>query len=472
MKTYTYLDLFSGPGGLCTGFKNANFKPLIAVEFEDNTVETYAANHNAEILKIEELLENKGKLEKVLADDDRTCLIHGDIRQVTNEIILEILLKKFNTNKVDVVAGGPPCESFSLAGDRKEDDERNDLFSNMLRIAHCVESKFLFFENVIGLLSKKRNGKKGGQFEYIIKKFEEEHEKTGNRYILASKDPQKVKLLAADYGVPQKRERIFLVGCNSKYGDNPFNYPKKTHDIDENIKSLFDYEQKNDSKERLEYVTVEEAFYDLPPIFSGEGDDQIDYKKIDYRKMFEEGQISKSHYEYLKFIRGDEGYIPEHIDYNKEKITFHKAVNHRKRIQARFSFIKQGEGLKNAGERLISEGREMIRNKWFPKKLYNARNRRLKSNEPSFTVTSHCLDEMVHPTFHRQITPREAARLQTFPDWYIFKGSYVEFHGNDAQDKYEQIGDAIPVLLVKALAGDLYQALEKLGKTTKKEIVI
>ena len=111
----------------------------------------------------------------------------------------------------------------------------------------------------------------------------------------------------------------------------------------------------------------------------------------------------------------------------------------------RLGYIKQGEGMKKAAERLINEGKEEIVSMYFPKKLYAARNRRLKENEPSFTVTSHCLDEMVHPTSDRGLTPRETARLQSFPDWYVFEGDYVKFHSDPLQDKYEQCGDAIPV---------------------------
>ena len=229
LKEYTYIDLFAGPGGLCTGFRSAGLKPLIAVEISANTVLTYSASHDAEIYELEVLKLNIGKLELVLQNTDKTCLIHGDINEVSNDLILEILLKKFNVSQVDIVAGGPPCESFSMAGKRLEEDDRNDLFSNLLRIAHAVESKFVFFENVPGLLTKKRGGKEGGQFKHILQKFGEKSEVSGNYYILASDKVEIVKCLAADYGVPQKRERVFLVGCNSKFSCNPFKYPEKTH---------------------------------------------------------------------------------------------------------------------------------------------------------------------------------------------------------------------------------------------------
>ena len=90
----------------------------------------------------------------------KTCLIHGDINLVSNELILEILAKKFGEDTVDVVTGGAPCESFSMAGKRLEDDDRNDLFSNILRIAHAVDAKFVLFENVPGLLTKRGKEKR------------------------------------------------------------------------------------------------------------------------------------------------------------------------------------------------------------------------------------------------------------------------------------------------------------------------
>jgi DNA (cytosine-5)-methyltransferase 1 len=445
LKEFSYIDLFSGPGGLCTGFKSAGLMPLIAVELSDNTVLTYSSSHDAEVYELETLLQNIGNLESILENTTKTCLIHGDINEVSNELIKEILKKKFNRDSVDVVAGGPPCESFSMAGKRLEVDDRNDLFSNLLRIGHTANSKFVFFENVPGLLTKKRDGDSEGQFSHIIKQFGERSEDSGNHYILASDKVEIVKCLAADYGVPQKRERIFLVGCNSKYGYNPFEYPEKTHGIGR----------------KYQHVTVGEALAYLPVIDSGQGDDLLEYK-CNYIDDYKNSNISESMFEFMKFIHGDGYYLPDHLQYKSEKVTSHKAVNHRANMLERFNYIEQGEGMKKAAERLISEGREEIVKSVFPNKLYAARNRRLKSDEPCFTVTSHCLDEMIHPTLNRQLTPREVARLQSFPDWYIIEGPYVKFHSDPEQDKYEQIGDAIPVLLTKALGESLHKALIKL----------
>lgn len=445
MKRYTYIDLFSGPGGLCTGFISEGFIPRIAVEWSDTTVVTYAKSHDAEIYELKNLLSNLGHLEDVLCETDKTCLIHGDINLVSNELILEILKKKFGEDTVDVVTGGAPCESFSMAGKRLENDERNDLFSNILRIAHAVDSKFVLFENVPGLLTKKRDGQKGGQIEYVFSEFERPDEKTGVFYRLASKDINVFKCLAADYGTPQKRERIFIVGCNSKYAENTFVYPEKTHG----------------PGRKYDYVTVEDAFRYLPVVHSGEGADEMPYEPS-YEQDYKEGKISEAAYNYYQFIFDDSH--SGNTAYKPNVVTFHKALNHNKKMVKRLANIKQGEGMQSAVDRLIAEGKEDLVKEVFPRKIYSSRNRRLKSDEPSFTVTSHCLDEMIHPIYDRQPTPREVARLQAFPDWYYINGPYVKFHSDPEQDKYEQIGDAIPVLMAKALAKSMKEALIRLGK--------
>lgn len=443
MKQYTYIDLFSGPGGLCTGFISEGFVPRIAVEWSDTTVITYAKSHDAEIYELDVLKENLGNLEKILKKTYKTCLIHGDINQVSDEMIKEILEKKFGEKTVDVVTGGAPCESFSMAGKRLENDDRNDLFSNILRIAHAVESKFVLFENVPGLLTKKRDGKKGGQIDYVFNEFERVNEKTDTCYKLASKDVNVFKCMAADYGTPQKRERIFIVGQNSKYSGNTFVYPEKTHG----------------PNRKYDYITVEDAFRYLPEIHSGQGEETMPYSPA-YEEDYRNGVISEAAYEYYRFIFDDSH--SGNKNYKEDIVTFHKALNHSKKMVARLHEIKQGEGMQSATQRLIDEGRENIVKDYFPNKIYSSRNRRLKSKEPSFTVTSHCLDEMIHPLYDRQPTPREVARLQAFPDWYVINGPYVKFHSDPEQDKYEQLGDAIPVLMAKALAVSMRKALDNL----------
>ena len=232
------------------------------------------------------------------------------------------------------------------------------------------------------------------------------------------------------------------MGCNSKY-ENTFAYPEKTHG----------------PGRKYDYVTVDDAFRYLPVIHSGEGAEEMAYTPS-YEEDYKKRLISEAAYNYYQFIFDDShSGNPNH---KNDIVTFHKALNHNKKMVERLKNIKQGEGMQSAVDRLVAEGKEDLVKEVFPRKIYSSRNRRLKSNEPSFTVTSHCLDEMIHPYYDRQPTPREVARLQAFPDWYYFSGPYVKFHSDPEQDKYEQIGDAIPVLMAKALAKSMREALDKI----------
>lgn len=134
-------------------------------------------------------------------------------------------------------------------------------------------------------------------------------------------------------------------------------------------------------------------------------------------------------------------------------LTYHMPMRHRACTLERFALLKQGESLKNLFERYVGAEREKLQERRvLPKKMFIKRNYRLKSNAPSPTVTSHCLDEFVHPKYDRALTVRECARLQSFPDAYNFAGGpYLVPHiDREVQDKYEQIGDAVPPLLAYA----------------------
>ena len=436
---YTSIDLFSGPGGLCTGFRWAGIKALIAVEWSYWTVQTYAKSHNADIFELEKYLD--GTMEnakKFFEPNNNTLLIYGDINKVEVELINKILNERFNVSSVDIVTGGAPCESFSMAGDRKEKDDRNILYKNVLRIARGVSSKMFLFENVKGLFSKKLDGKVGGMYNHICEEFQSDIENQPS-YILASEEKEKVLLKAIDYGVPQARERIFLVGIK-KGIDAIFSYPNKTHG----------------PGQQYDYVTVRDSLMDLPQIKMGEVTDKYNFD-ID---SLSEGKRK----DFLKLMHGIDIGMPYDIKYNTNTISSHKAPGHTDRMISRIKSIQPGEGMKRAYERLLSEGKQQFADSVFPKKLYAARNRRLLLDAPSFTVTSHCLDEMLHPVLNRALTPREVARLQTFPDWYQFEGPYVKFHSDPEQDRYEQIGDAIPPLLGYVLGKEVVYTLDSIKK--------
>lgn len=454
-KVYYSIDLFSGPGGICTGFKWASIQPLIAVEISDWTVETYRISHNADVLHLESYLENPANFEHLFKKsvEMKTLLIHGDVTKVTNELIKSILMRRFEIEHIDIVTGGAPCESFSMAGSRSEEDERNTLFLNVIRIARLTNSKMFLFENVKGLFSKKSNSQTGKMYEDICDEFESVNHPSGVSYSLASRDKKTVLLNALNYGVPQARERIILVGVNNEHNSS-FQYPIKTHGPDK----------------EYDYVTVGEALSALPTIKSGEG---AEIQPSSFNNFLT--TISSAGMNFLSIMQGqvEEHETLPHSKFDNSIVTFHKAVNHSKKMLGRMKLIESGEGMVKAARRLNDEGKEELVKTFFPNKLYAARNRRLELDKPSFTVTSHCLDEMIHPTEDRGITPREAARLQSFPDWYYIAGPYVKFHSDPEQDKYEQIGDAIPPLLAYALGMEVRNTLTKIETMLPKgEVVI
>ena len=442
---YTSIDLFSGPGGLCTGLKAVGVLPLIAVEMSVNTVETYRKTHNADVLVLEEWLENKENVSHLFTPSDRTVIIQGDVTKVSNTLIDNLLKSRYGVTTVDIVTGGAPCESFSMAGTRREEDERNNLFLNLERIAKHVDAKLLLFENVKGLFSKPLNGEKGGMYTLICDELEKPNNE-GVSFNLTSRDKADVLLNAKDYGVPQSRERIILLGVNAKY-KNRCKYPIKTHG----------------PNRMYPYVTVKDALEGLPPVTIRE--EYVDYQ-IDKVKLFERNDLEDSTRIYLEFMLGNRFEKPLHLN---ETLTSHKGPGHREKMLERFSHIKTGEGTRKAKIRLLSEGKHEIVDTYFPKSFYNSSHKRLDVNEPSHTVTGHCLDDMLHPTLNRSITHLEAARLQSFPDWYQFEGPYVNFHGDKAQNRYEQIGDAIPPLLGYALGEEVVRTLDTLELTVERE---
>ena len=322
-QTYNYISLFSGAGGLDLGFSEIGFKGLFASDIMPQSKLTY--NYN--VPSVPYILR------------DITCLSASEI---------EIAIGSRN---VDVILGGPPCQGFSNMGNKNSADPRNLLFENYVRIVKHFRPSLFVFENVKGL----KTMFEGRYFEKIIKAF------------LSIGYNVHVSLLdASEYGVPQKRERIILVGTLS---DKPFLFPKPSNKSIGNLRS---------------YATVGEAIMDLA------------YK-------------SKN--------------VPNHI-----------ALKHSDIVIKRYRLIPEGGKLPSP-ENLPEE----IRRKNFGT-TYNRLHRQRLS--PTIVPGNNALP--VHPTLNRSLTPREGARIQTFPDDYIFMG--------DRCSQCKQIGNAVPPLLAANIA--------------------
>ncbi len=376
--SYTHIDCFSGPGGICTGMHAAGFETKVAIEYIQSCCDTYASNH------------------------PEVHLIHDDIRNVKEEDILPYI----PSEGIDLVTSGMPCETFSTAGNTSRSfyDDRQFLFREGIRIAQIAKAKFILFENVPGITTKtvEKDSKK-----LIVDVLKEELEEAGyTNYI-------EVVLSATDYGVPQRRKRFFILATK----DNSL---------------ILDKPKPNCEKE----ISVKEALSGLPNVIPNSEKEATTYK----------GHLSQ----YALKMQDLSFWKREQFD---NKLTYQMPMKHRECTLKRFSLLHQGESLKDLFERYQGKEREELqKERVLPKKMFIKRNYRLVSSLPSPTVTSHCLDEFVHPNYDRALTVRECARLQSFPDSYDFCGGpYLTPHlHNDIQDKYEQIGDAVPPLLAYA----------------------
>lgn len=376
---FTHIDCFSGPGGICTGFQAAGLDTRVAIEFIQSCVDTYAANHPT------------------------VHVIHSDIRDVTAEQILPYI----PADGVDLVSSGMPCETFSTAGNTSRSfyDDRQFLFREGIRIAKIANAKLLLFENVPAITSK-RVSKNSSELIVDVLKRELTEAGYGN-YV-------EVILNATQYGVPQRRNRFFILAC--KYPDWKLSTPPPTCETE---------------------TPVSDAFAGLPNVIPNSGKEGKSYTKAksDFSVLMRDNS----------FWRRGDGIC--------ESLSYQMPMKHRACTLERFALLQPGESLKDLFIRYTGEEREELQSRRvLPKKMFIKRNYRLKQADPAPTVTSHCLDEFVHPLYDRALTVRECARLQSFPDSYDFCGGpYIIPHiHKEIQDKYEQIGDAVPPLLAFA----------------------
>ena len=333
------IDLFCGAGGLSLGFEKQNFESVLAIDMWSNAIDTFNNNRK-----------NKVGVVKDIAEVD------------------EKFIKQYVKEHVSGVIGGPPCQGFSLAGRRSEDDERNKLYQEYFKTLSIINPDFFVIENVTGILSMKNGEVK----EDIIKRAK----KIGYNVYLD-------KLVASDYGVPQNRVRVFFVGIKENLDKGTFKFPKK-----------FNFK-----------VTCEEAISDLPSL--DKNDDPSKYKTE---------AISKYQQEMRK---------------NCDMVYNHEQTFHTEETKNLISHVPQGGSIKDLPENLRGN------------RKYSSLLRRMNSKSQSNTIdTGH--RTYFHYKENRILSVREAARIQSFPDNYIFSGSKV--------NQYKQVGNAVPPLLAEQVA--------------------
>jgi len=387
MKHLTYIDLFSGCGGLALGLHHSGWNGLFAVEKSKDAFSTL--KHN--LLDTDSNFNWPSWLPKK----------NHDINSVIEEHKEDL---KSLQGTISLVAGGPPCQGFSMAGRRREKDDRNKLIDSYITFIELVQPKVLFFENVKGFtIGFKKGNKRGEAYStYVV----EELEKLGY-------DVHGEIVDFSEYGVPQKRQRYILVG--TKNGEAKCFFDA----ILQNRASFFKSKNINDR------TSLNDAISDL--LKSNGTKDSPDTKN------FQAGIYKKANSSYQKLMRQEKHLINKIAD-------SHRFAKHRKETVEKFQYIlDNGVANKNISDE-IKEKFNMKKRTVVP----------LCENSATPTLTT-LPDDYIHYCEPRILTVREYARIQSFPDSYEFKAGYTTGGERRKIDvpRYTQIGNAIPPLFAE-----------------------
>lgn len=383
----TYIDLFAGCGGLSLGLHNSGkWKGLFAIEKSEDAFKTLEFN----------LIKKK----KHFDWPDWLKQSNHDINEILNNHTDNLIKLR---GKVDLVAGGPPCQGFSMAGRRKENDSRNDLINSYIKFIELVEPKIIFFENVKGFTTGfKNNNKRGKAYSsYVLEKLDNLGYAVNGELIDFS-----------NFGIPQKRTRFILVGIKK-------DFITQRSFVDEF--TFFDKIWAN----RIEFIvnkgleinpTLEDAISDLLQIHGTVDSETPKFKEGVY------GEVSSNFQKYARKYRRKDS-----------NVDSHRFAKHTDAVTNRFK-IALDEGLRS------NEYRERF-------KLKKSSTKILDKDKPTPTITT-LPDDYIHYSEPRIMTVREYARIQTFPDNYQFKGKYTTGGKRRTQEvpRYSQIGNAIPPL--------------------------
>lgn len=408
MSKPVVLDIFCGAGGMSEGFLQAGFDVAFATDLNEAAKLTYTNRHK-----------------KLGHNVKFACM---DIKLFADKEFLKGFLED---RVIDVVCGGPPCQGFSLAGKRDKSDPRNMLFKSYIEVIKNVKPKYFLMENVEGLLSMVFDIFNGISGEIYINKTVPEI--LINEFLhIGYKVDYKV-LSANDYGVPQTRRRVFFIGHMVK---------KRADGTYEDIVSPVDFPKRNVVRD----VTIKEAIDDLSFLESG-------HKSKKYKKRY------NSQYQ----LQSREGRTPD-INGNRLKakeLYNHEASKHNEIIIKRFSLLEEGEDLESIKQKISSDEWEMLKTK-------KLRCERVIGNMPSPTILT-LPDDLVHYSKNRIMTVREFARIQSFDDSFEFLGKRTTGGKQRKTDlpQYTQVGNAVPPLMAKAVAQEIFAAIMKTEKTVE-----
>ena len=403
MKKYNFIDLFAGCGGLSEGFYREGYNALAHVEINPTACKTlrtrmkYYGYENAD----KEVLE----------------------LDITRADVIDKIEEAVKGQEVDIIIGGPPCQAYSSLGRAKDDkamqdDPRNYLFESYVKVLNHYQPKFFVFENVTGILTAKIDGK------HII-----------DRIIKALGENYKVKfdsrmnvLNSANYGVPQVRKRVIIIGVHKEKAKGIT--PEEMYDSI--IKTHYDPEMDElQRKDLKKYVTVKDAIGELPALRPGRGESEIPFK------------YSRNN-EFLKRIGSEKlSTLKDHVARNHNDMDVQRYTSMAENHWTFQELLENRVDLQHEKPRVFGNSYTV---QWW--------------DLPSKTIIAHLYkdgNQFIHPDASqgRTFTVREAARLQSFPDDFVFEGPRTE--------QFKQIGNAVPPLLAEAIAKGIKKKLDQIN---------
>lgn len=374
-RNFAFADLFAGCGGLSLGLEQAGFRGVFVNEIDEVFAETHYFNHNIPV----------------------SNYFVGDI----NELVSDFSKTEVSLKNLDLVCGGPPCQGFSMANrQRVIDDPRNALYKSYLKFLHETKPKFFIMENVKGMANK---------IDEILNDF--------NSYLDNGYNIHYSIFNAKDFGLPQNRERFFIIGNR----------------IGIDTKSIFD-DIKNDKVETK--FVLKNALKDLPILKPKNIKNNNDIENKDFGFYITQQKTSSSKY----------------LDYINNSRRTNYVFNHKNRYNNErdieiYGKLPQGE---NSLHHSIADIMPYSsRNHMFKDKYY-----KLDETKVCKTITSHMkfdCNMYIHPTQPRGLSAREASRVQTFPDDFLLRGSQNKW--------YAQVGNAVPVKLAEIIGKHIIKHL-------------
>ncbi len=385
----TLVDFFCGAGGLSLGFVKEGFKVILANDHEDVCIDTYSYNHP-------EVKEDK--------------IINGDIRQIVDNI------KDYIDQDVDIIVGGPPCQGFSSANQQRIiDDPRNELYKYFIKAITHLSPKFVVMENVRGMLP---------YAQQVIDDYKDiESEKDGIKYTY---NVNCRILISDDFGVAQKRQRLIFIAIRNDVAK------------DKNITPDTIFEQIVSNSDSMKRYVLNDALEYIKPLEPNRVKNSNEIDSDESGKKVDVNQFTGNENSYLKLINNERN-IP---------LIF----NHKSRFVSDLNYdiyrlLDQGDDATN--EKISHLMPYSHRNNVFKDKYY-----KLVADKPCRTITAHMRMDChshIHPYAVRSLTPREAARVQSFPDDYVFMGAYLK--------TYMQIGNAVPPVMASYIAKEIKKYL-------------